>query len=99
MYETTYHRASSVEDGAALFANGTDSKYLAGGHTLIPATKQRLAAPSDVIAPRRSAAPIAFEATADTLTIKAGTTHNDVAQSGTAQRAIPALAYLASLIG
>jgi carbon-monoxide dehydrogenase medium subunit len=99
MYETTYHRASSVEDAAALFANGTDSKYLAGGHTLIPVMKQRLAAPSDVIDLGRIAALIGIEATADTLTIKAATTHNDVAQSATAQRAIPALAYLASLIG
>ena len=33
------------------------------------------------------------------LTIKAATTHYDVAQSATVQKAIPALAYLASLIG
>ena len=32
-----------------LFAKGSDSKYLAGGHTLIPVMKQRLASPSDVI--------------------------------------------------
>ena len=49
MYQTNYHRASSVDDAAALFAKGTDAKYLAGGQTLIPAMKQRLAAPSDVI--------------------------------------------------
>jgi aerobic carbon-monoxide dehydrogenase medium subunit len=99
MYETTYHRASSVEDAAALFAKGTDSKYLAGGHTLIPVMKQRLAAPSDVIDLGRIAELIGIEATADTLIIKAATTHYDVAQSATAQKAIPALAYLASLIG
>jgi carbon-monoxide dehydrogenase medium subunit len=99
MYETTYHRAASVEDAAALFAKGTDCKYLAGGHTLIPVMKQRLAAPSDVIDLGRIAALIGIEATADTLTIKAATTHYEVAQSTTAQKAIPALAYLASLIG
>jgi carbon-monoxide dehydrogenase medium subunit len=99
MYETTYHRPSSVEDAAALFAKGSDSKYLAGGHTLIPVMKQRLAAPSDVIDLGRIAALIGIDATADTLTIKAATTHYDVAESGTAQKAIPALAYLASLIG
>ena len=49
MYETTYHRPSSVDEAAALFAKGSESKYLAGGHTLIPVMKQRLASPSDVI--------------------------------------------------
>jgi aerobic carbon-monoxide dehydrogenase medium subunit len=99
MYETTYHRPSSVDDAAALFAKGSDAKYLAGGHTLIPVMKQRLAAPSDVIDLGRIAALVGVDATTDTLTIKAATTHYDVAQSGTAQKAIPALAYLASLIG
>ena len=49
MYQTTYHRPSSVDEAAALFAKGSESKYLAGGHTLIPVMKQRLASPSDVI--------------------------------------------------
>jgi carbon-monoxide dehydrogenase medium subunit len=49
MYETTYHRPSSVDEAAALFAKGAESKYLAGGHTLLPVMKQRLASPSDVI--------------------------------------------------
>ena len=49
MYQTTYHRPSSVDEAAAAFAKGSESKYLAGGHTLIPVMKQRLASPSDVI--------------------------------------------------
>jgi aerobic carbon-monoxide dehydrogenase medium subunit len=99
MHETTYHRPSSVDEAAALFAKGSESKYLAGGHTLIPVMKQRLAAPSDLIDLARIPALIGIDATADTLTIKAATTHCDVAQSATALKAIPALAYLASLIG
>ena len=99
MYETTYHRPSSVDEAAALFAKGSEAKYLAGGHTLIPVMKQRLASPSAVIDLGRIAALIGVEAAADTLTIKAATTHYDVAQSGPAQKAIPALAHLASLIG
>src|SRR3954463_2853865 len=98
MYETTYHRPSSVEDAAALFAKGSESKYLAGGHTLIPVMKQRLAAPSDVIDLGRIKELIGIEASADALTIKAATPHYDVASSGPVQKAIPALAYLASLI-
>src|SRR6266478_8131904 len=99
MYQTTYHRPSSIDEAAALFAKGTEAKYLAGGHTLIPVMKQRLASPSDVIDLGRLKELIGVEASGDTLTIKAATTHYDVAQSAAAQKAIPAVAYLASLIG
>lgn len=99
MYETTYHRPSSVDEAAALFAKGKDAKYLAGGHTLIPVMKQRLAAPSDVIDLARIKELVGIEASGDTLTIKAATPHYDVATSAAVQKAIPALARLASLIG
>jgi aerobic carbon-monoxide dehydrogenase medium subunit len=99
MYETIYHRASSVDEAAALFAKGSEPKYLAGGHTLIPVMKQRLASPSDVIDLGKIKELVGIEASGDTLIIKAATTHYDVAASGPAQKAIPALAHLASLIG
>ncbi|MGO8908469.1 MAG: FAD binding domain-containing protein [Bradyrhizobium sp.] len=99
MYETTYHRPSSIDEAAALFAKGKEAKYLAGGHTLIPVMKQRLAGPSDVIDLVGIKDMVGVEASADTLTIKAATPHYDVASSGAAQKAIPALAHLASLIG
>ena len=99
MYQTTYHRPSSVDEAAAAFAKGSDSKYLAGGHTLIPVMKQRLASPSDVIDLGKIKELIGIEATGDGIMIKAATTHHDVASSATVQKAIPALAYLASLIG
>jgi carbon-monoxide dehydrogenase medium subunit len=99
MYATTYHRPSSVDEAASLFAKGTEAKYLAGGHTLIPVMKQRLASPSDVIDLAKIKELIGVETSSDALTIKAATPHYDVAQSADAQKAIPALAYLASLIG
>jgi aerobic carbon-monoxide dehydrogenase medium subunit len=99
MYETIYHRPSSVDEAVALFGKGSESKYLAGGHTLIPVMKQRLASPSDVIDLSKIKDLIGVEASADTVTVKAATTHYDVTQNGPAQKAIPALAYLASLIG
>ena len=40
MYETTYHRASSVDEAAAMFAKGKEAKYLSGGQTLLPVMKQ-----------------------------------------------------------
>src|SRR5215468_4433714 len=99
MYQTTYHRASSVDEAAALFAKGSEAKYLSGGQTLLPVMKQRLASPSDVIDLAKIQELIGVEASGDTLTIKAATPHYDVATSDAAKKAIPALAYLASLIG
>src|SRR5882757_1452780 len=99
MYETTYHRPSSVDEAASLFAKGSESKYLAGGHTLIPVMKQRLASPSDVIDLGKIKELIGIEVSGEAVTIKAATPHYDVASSGPVQKAIPALAYLASLIG
>ncbi len=99
MYETIYHRPSSVEDAAALFAKGSDSKYLAGGHTLIPVMKQRLAAPSDVIDLARIKELIGIELSADALTIKAATTYFDITQSADAKKSIPAIVHLTSMVG
>src|SRR3982075_1754000 len=99
MYQTTYHRPSSVDEAAALFAKGSESKYLAGGHTLLPVMKQRLASPSHVIDLGGVKDLIGIDVSADAVTIKAATTHYDVAGSGPVQKAIPALADLASLIG
>jgi aerobic carbon-monoxide dehydrogenase medium subunit len=99
MYQTTYHRASSVDEAAALFAKGNEAKYLAGGHTLIPVMKQRLASPSDVIDIAKIKDLIGIEVTADAVTVKAATTHYDVANSAAVQKALPALAHLASVIG
>jgi carbon-monoxide dehydrogenase medium subunit len=99
MYKTTYHRAGTVDEAAALFAKGSDAKYLAGGHTLLPVMKQRLAGPSDVIDVAKIKDLVGIDVSGDTVTIKAATTHYDVAQNAGVQKAIAALAHLASVIG
>lgn len=99
MYETTYHRATSVDDAVALFGKGKEAKFLSGGQTLLPVMKQRLAAPSDVVDLTKVKDLIGIDVGADMVTVKAATTHYDVAQSDAVQKAIPALAYLASVIG
>jgi len=99
MYETNYHRASSVDDAVALFAKGKDAKFLAGGQTLLPVMKQRLAQPSDVIDLSKVKDLIGVEATNAGILVKGATTHYDVATNATVQKAIPALASLASQIG
>jgi aerobic carbon-monoxide dehydrogenase medium subunit len=99
MYETTYHRPSSVDEAAALFAKGSEAKYLAGGHTLLPVMKQRLASPSDVIDLGRIKELVGIELSAHALTIKAATTYFDIMQSADARKAIPAIVHLTSMLG
>jgi len=99
MYQTTYHRPSTVDEAAALFAKGTEAKYLAGGHTLIPVMKQRLASPSDVIDLASIKELVGIEASGDTLTIKAATPYFDIMQSADVKKSIPAIAYLTSVLG
>jgi len=99
MYETTYHLASDVKDAAARFAAAGEGRYLAGGQTLIPTMKQRLAAPSDLIDISRLAELKGIAASGELVTIGAATTHAEVQRSDAVSRAIPALAALAGLIG
>ena len=99
MHQTTYHRPSSVDEAAALFAKGSDAKYLAGGHTLLPVMKQRLASPSDVIDLARIKDLVGIEASGDTLTIKAATTYFAILSSADVKKAIPALVTLTNVLG
>lgn len=98
-YSFNYHRPRTLADAAALFAKMPEAKFLAGGQTLIPTMKQRLAQPSDLIDIGGLKELSFIRATPDKLTIGAGTKHHDVAGSPDVRRAIPALAALAELIG
>ena len=44
--QTEYHRAGSVQEAVSLLAGNEDAKVLAGGHSLIPLMKLRLASPA-----------------------------------------------------
>jgi carbon-monoxide dehydrogenase medium subunit len=99
MHQTTYHRPSSVDEAASLFAKGSDSKYLAGGHTLLPVMKQRLASPTDVIDLARIKDLVGIESSGDTLTIKAATTYFAILSSADVKKAIPALVSLTNVLG
>src|SRR4051794_3599166 len=97
MYQTTYHRASSVDEAASLFGKSTEAKYLAGGHTLLPVMKQRLAGPTDVIDLGRIKELQGIELSGDVLTIRAATTYHDIMQNADVKKAIPAIAHLTSV--
>lgn len=99
MYETNYHKANDVNDAANKMGKADDGKYLAGGQTLLPTMKARLAAPSDLIDLGGIGAMKGITVDGGTVTIGAGVTHAEVAGSAEVAGAIPALADLASHIG
>ncbi|MGA2125957.1 MAG: xanthine dehydrogenase family protein subunit M [Xanthobacteraceae bacterium] len=94
-----YHRPTSVADAAALLGNGPESRPIAGGMTLLPTIKQRLAAPSALIDLSAIPGLAGIAVSADGLTVGAMTRHVDVARSEVVAKAIPALAGLAAGIG
>jgi carbon-monoxide dehydrogenase medium subunit len=98
MYQTTYHRAKSLAEAASLFAAG-DAAYISGGHTLLPAMKARLAAPSSLIDLRHLPELKGIQVTGDAVSIGAATSHFEVAQSSQVKGAIAVLAGLAGSIG
>jgi len=98
-YPFKYKRAKSVADTEALLKGSPDAKLLAGGQTLIAAMKMRLANPSDLIDISGLRELSYIRVANDAVVIGAGTTHFEVATSTDVTRTIPALAYLASIIG
>ena len=99
MYEFNVQKPGSVGDAIAALKAADDGKFLAGGQTLIPTLKQRLAAPSDVIDLCGIADLKGIRKDDDALVIGAMTTHAEVAASDVVRSAIPALAALAGHIG
>ena len=99
MYAFEYHRPTTVAEAVSLLKGASDGKLLAGGHTLIPTLKQRLASPSDIIDLGAIRELKGIRQEGDRLIIGALTTYSEVVESETASSTIPALAQLASHIG
>lgn len=99
MYQTNYHRASSVDDAVKLLKSTDEGKLLAGGMTLIAAMKTRLAAPSDLVDLRHVKELKGVEVSGKDVTIRAGTTHAEVASNAELAKACHAICHLASHIG
>jgi aerobic carbon-monoxide dehydrogenase medium subunit len=99
MYAFTFLRPTTVRQAAGLLAKHEEAKLLAGGHTLIPTMKLRLAAPPQIIDMSKIEGLGGIEVTGRSLVIGAMTRHADVANSPLVQQSIPALAGLAGRIG
>ncbi len=99
MQSTTYHKASSAADAAAKLAGAEDGTLLAGGQTLIPTMKQRLAAPTDLVDISGIEEMRTIDARPPTVTIGAAVTHAEVAASAEIRAVCPSICDLASHIG
>ena len=99
MYAFDYHRPGSVRQAAGLLAKKEDAKLLAGGQTLLPTMKQRLAAPPHLVDLSKIDDLRGIAMKGRSLVIGAMTTHYEVATSATVAEAIPGLAELAGVIG
>jgi carbon-monoxide dehydrogenase medium subunit len=93
-----YHRPGSTKDALAL-GKKEDARYLAGGQSLVQAMKLRLSAPSDLVDLGTIKELTGIKAAGSAVEIGAMTRHADVANSKDVQKAIPALAALAGIIG
>jgi len=99
MYEFKFHRPTTVRQAAGLLARQEEAKLLAGGHTLIPTMKLRLAGPKHIVDMSQIEGLSGIEMKGRSLTVGALTKHVEVATSPVVKENIPALAELASLIG
>jgi carbon-monoxide dehydrogenase medium subunit len=99
MYSLNYVKAKSVKEAAEFVARNPEAKLLAGGMTLIPTLKQRLARPTHVVDIANLPELRGIAAKGGKLVIGAAMKHHEVATSAVVKKAIPALAGLAGEIG
>jgi carbon-monoxide dehydrogenase medium subunit len=95
-----YLRARSVEEAlAALAEHGDDAKLLAGGHSLLPLMKLRLATPAVLVDIARIPGLSYVRVEGEEVAIGAGTRHAELERSDVAHAEVPLLPHVASLVG
>jgi aerobic carbon-monoxide dehydrogenase medium subunit len=94
-----YVRAGSVDEAIALLGSHEDAKLLAGGHSLLPAMKLRLARPSTLVDIGRLADLSYVREDGDRIAIGALTRHHDLANAEALQQGCPIVAHAAGQIG
>ena len=94
-----YVRANSVQEAVALASQRDDAKFIAGGHSLLPLMKLRLATPATLIDIGRLAELRGIRREGNGVTIGSLTTHDEIATSADVQSTVPALAEAAAHVG
>ncbi len=96
----TYRRASSAEEALSIVAEyGEDAKFLAGGHSLLPLMKLRLARPEVLVDIGRVRELSYIRALPGHLAIGALTRHHDLEHSALLAEELPLLAYASGQVG
>jgi carbon-monoxide dehydrogenase medium subunit len=99
MYNFTFHRPTTVRQAAGLLSRNPEAKLLAGGHSLLPVMKQRLASPSALVDLSLVEGLAGVELKGRSVVIGAMTRHADVARSEVLKESFPALASVPDSIG
>lgn len=94
-----YYAPTSVSDALKLLAEHKDAKLIAGGHSLLPAMKLRLATPAALIDIGKIAELRGIKDAGDRVTIGAMTTHCEVQRSSLLKSASPLMPETAGHIG
>jgi carbon-monoxide dehydrogenase medium subunit len=94
-----YHRAESVDDAIQALSGDHDAKLLAGGHSLLPLMRVRLARPSTLVDISRIEDLTYIKESGDAVAIGAGTRHHDVANSDALRELCPIVPFAAAQIG
>ena len=94
-----YHRPKTIQEAVKLLRDVKGSRILAGGHSLIPAMKLRMASPAALIDISRIAELRGIKSAKDGLIIGAMTTHAEIAASDLVRKTCPVLAQTAGNIG
>jgi len=99
VYEFNYHRPASIAEAAELLSTLEDAQIIAGGMTLLPTMKMRLAQPSDLVDLGDIDELTGIHEDGNNIVIGAMTCHTAVVESELVRQKIPALSYLAEQIG
>src|SRR6185437_5249652 len=99
MYAFSFHQPTTLRQASNLLAKSEEAKLLAGGHSLVPVMKLRLASPGTIIDLSQVKELAGIELKGRTLVIGAMTRHHDVANSQIVQEAMPGLAAVPGAIG
>jgi carbon-monoxide dehydrogenase medium subunit len=99
MYEFKYQRPTSVRQAVNMLAKDPEAKLLAGGHSILPVMKLRLAKPTQLVDIGRIEGLNTIELRGRSIVIGALARHVEVANSQTVKEALPALAQVAAEIG
>jgi aerobic carbon-monoxide dehydrogenase medium subunit len=95
-----YVRAGSAQEAVSLLSqHGDDAKLLAGGHSLIPLMKLRLASPAVLIDVARIGDLSYIRDGSDHVAVGALTRHHDIEHSDLLKTEVPILAHVAGLVG